>query len=145
MELNTQEEGSSSCRSSSSPSLGPSPVLPFLEGETNERQEDRESSFRKTMQRAKWLHYRITREAAFPWQINITNKKIQQNTLCNSVKWQQQGDGKRKGCSVTSNDGDKQELSSLRWRWAAQQLGDVGQTAWQTGLHKVLPEWGVKF
>lgn len=33
--LKTQEEGSSSCRSSSSPSLGPSPVLLFLKEETN--------------------------------------------------------------------------------------------------------------
>lgn len=32
-ELKTQEEGSSSCRSSSSPSLGPSPVLLFLKEE----------------------------------------------------------------------------------------------------------------
>ena len=39
----SQDEGSSSCKSSSSPSLEPSPLLPFLGGREREREKERET------------------------------------------------------------------------------------------------------
>lgn len=120
IELNTQEEGSSSCRSSSSPSLGPSPVLLFLKEQTNKRQEKRESIQCEEVpseEPHRELNDYITQQPGklFSHCIAMANKNNNKMLYrCSSVKWQQQRDGKRQGCSITSHDGHKQELSGRR-------------------------------
>ena len=59
----SQDEGSSSCKSSSSPSLEPSPLLPFLGGEgerERKRETDRENEQESERQKANtdaWTEY----------------------------------------------------------------------------------------
>lgn len=139
------QEGSSSCRSSSSPSLGPSPVLLFLGKKKRERERGREQSVRAALI-STWT-------TAGRWMLQDKTKKVL--SMWQSVEWQQRGGGwgvvgQLRGWLLRhfSWRRGKQELSGLKTMIWAQRLvrcwTDSG--VWQTVLlHKVLPEWGVEF
>ena len=143
------QEGSSSCRSSSSPSLGPSPVLLFL-GEKPKKKRERKRHRAVSMDSSDF-------DLDDCCEMNV--KRQNKESLINATKrymtaaglgWERVA-GQLKGWLLRHFSWwrGKQELSGLKKMmiWAQRLVRcwtDSG--VWQTVLlHKVLPEWGVEF